>query len=212
MQYSRDQWRGTVVTHAIVSIPNARFFVTPSKANLMVPMKTSDIAKAYGLSLVVNAGGFDYVGKLVVSRGQVIYRGHKPYGRRAEQSFYISKRNLITFIKGKGSPFFAVPYPNRLVSKGMIVNHSAPDITPRTFIGIKGEYMTFAVIEGIDGQSGATIGQTAELCHEWGFENAILFDSGYSSTICIDAIVRNVPADGGISGREAAVCTHFGVY
>jgi exopolysaccharide biosynthesis protein len=213
MEFNKVPWHGTNYYMATVDVPTAKFFVTPSKSDLLIPKKTSEVARINKLAICVNGDGFIYFGNKVRPIGMAASNG-KRYNSasRAENTMFINKKNLISFRRPNKPQniFNAISFPNSLVS-GSPFQYPQNDIAPRTIIGLVDEYMIFLVIDGIEGQIGATLNEAAELCVSLGFQTAINLDGGGSSTFCFNGALINVPSDDNVPGRERPVANHFGV-
>ena len=231
-----------IVAHVItidMFTSGIKFLVTPpgNSNGLLCARKTSQFLSGFNLQIAVNGNGFTYldqttyppqtncqnggepvkVNSLAASRGNV-------YAQRFDTHpvVYINQANEITFNTPKGNVYNAISgYPMLLEKGARVPGLESRSVEPRTVIGANqnGRWLYLVVLDGRQpGYSeGATLPEAADFLLSLGAYQAVNMDGGGSSTLVIAdpkglPFVLNMPIEGGITGNEAAIANHLGVF
>ena len=188
-QYQAEDSRN-ITYHVIrVDLDNAEFFVTPHQERTT----TSYFLSENNLDIAINGDGWKYftddygivhletIG-LSASNGQT-------YGLGKEQTIYFGKDNSIQIAPDKKPDeiWNAISFPNMLIQDGIVVPHpDKVDINPRTALGVTNTGVLILVtVDGSEYQSGMYVEELTKLLQEQGATDAVMFDSGTSSTMSI---------------------------
>jgi GH25 family lysozyme M1 (1,4-beta-N-acetylmuramidase) len=188
--------RGDVQYHVLkVDLSNAEIFITPPPRGIsFVP----SFLKKYGMDIAINGDGWTAYRKgrrqFLQTTGENASRG-KPYGRRNHQSsYYIDKRNNITFKRPPSKEIWnALSFPNILVENGQPSPRiKRTDIDPRTALGFTQD-ARYAILVAVDGKetydagtrSGMNFAEVAEILIRHGAWFGSNQDGGGSTTMVI---------------------------
>ena len=188
-QYSSNSFRNAVYHVIQVDMSNVEFFVNPPTKKTT----TTSFLEYNNLDIAINGDGWEtYVDEQGITRvrtgGYAMSNGiaYSDYGKD-EQTIYFDKNNNILFEKptDPNDIYNAISYPNRLINKGEIVSHpDKVDLNPRTALGVREDgTLILVTVDGKEYQSGVTVDELAQILKSQGAVDAVMFDSGTSSTM-----------------------------
>ena len=218
----RDEDNNDIPYHVIrLQIKDAQFFVTPHRDKTT----TSSFAEELGLDIAINGDGWKYYERqdgtidIQTDGYSMSYDGYVYGLPKNEETIYFDKDNNIYFSRPSNDVAItnAISYPNRLIRDGVVERHEdIVDTNPRTALGVTNDgTLILVAVDGKEFQSGMTVEELTNILIEQGAYNAVMFDSGSSTTMVMrnangEITTVNNPDTTNPSG-ENQVANHLGI-
>ena len=216
-----------IVAHLIkipLTMTGLKFMVMPHmNPGSVVPvnaMTVIDFLKTYRtMKIAINGDQFQPMvaaGQHTCPFGRTASQGDMYVKNNNEDTLYISANNSFSLAK-PAAVYNAISYNHTLVVNGYAVQGlDTGQIAPRTGIGWTDALAYFVLVDGIEGQSGLTLMEFAELMSSLKVQFAINMDGGGSTSGAMhlsDGTLRliNTPSDNNMPGTMRPLGSILGV-